>query len=159
ARRGVTRSSSMISVPGSMAARSHPRTSTTTSRRARCCSARSSRHTAAGRSMSSASWPTPSPLRKERPGSMPTVVLLGSLDTKGAEYEFLRERLVEHGVATLLIDTGVLGAATPNADITPADVAAEGGVDLETLRVKHDRGDALAVMTAGATTILKRLHA
>ena len=60
---------------------------------------------------------------------MPTVVLLGSLDTKGAEYEFLRDRLVEHGVTTLLIDTGVMGAATTTADISAADVAAEGGID------------------------------
>ncbi len=90
---------------------------------------------------------------------MPTVVLLGSLDTKGAEYEFLRDRLVEHGVATLLIDTGVMGAATTKADIPAADVAAEAGFDLETLRARHDRGDALAAMTAGATSILRRLHA
>ena len=90
---------------------------------------------------------------------MPTVVLLGSLDTKGAEYEFLRDRLVEHGVATLLIDTGVMGAATTSADIPAADVAAEGGFDLETLRARHDRGEALAAMTAGATSILRRLHA
>jgi uncharacterized protein (UPF0261 family) len=89
---------------------------------------------------------------------MPTVVLLGSLDTKGAEYEFLRERLIEHGVSTVLIDMGVVGDATIVADIPAAEVAAEGGTDLKTLRERQDRGDALAVMTVGATAILRRLH-
>jgi uncharacterized protein (UPF0261 family) len=90
---------------------------------------------------------------------MPTVVLLGSLDTKGAEYEFLRGRLVEHGMATLLIDTGVMGQDKTVADIGPAEVAAKAGADLETLRNKHDRGEALEAMTSGATAILGDLYA
>ncbi len=89
---------------------------------------------------------------------MPTVVLLGSLDTKGAEYGFLRERLIEHGMTTILIDTGVLGGSSIDADIGAAEVAANGGVDLETLRDQHDRGEALAVMTAGATAIIAGLY-
>jgi uncharacterized protein (UPF0261 family) len=36
-----------------------------------------------------------------------TVVLLGTLDTKGKEYEYLRDRLREHGVDVLLVDAGV----------------------------------------------------
>jgi uncharacterized protein (UPF0261 family) len=38
---------------------------------------------------------------------MSTVVLLGTLDTKGEEYAFLRDRLREHGVDVLLVDAGV----------------------------------------------------
>ena len=38
---------------------------------------------------------------------MKTVVLVGTLDTKGAEYAFLRDRLHDHGVATLLVDAGI----------------------------------------------------
>jgi uncharacterized protein (UPF0261 family) len=90
---------------------------------------------------------------------MPTVVLLGSLDTKGVEYGFLRDRLIQHGMTTILVDTGVIGNASTVADIGPADVAARAGTDLETLRDRHDRGDALAAMTAGATAILGSLYA
>src|SRR5919206_457960 len=38
---------------------------------------------------------------------MATVVLLGTLDTKGHEYAFLRDRLLSAGVDVLVLDTGV----------------------------------------------------
>jgi uncharacterized protein (UPF0261 family) len=38
-----------------------------------------------------------------------TVLLVGALDTKGAEYAYLRERLRVHGVDTILADAGVEG--------------------------------------------------
>lgn len=40
---------------------------------------------------------------------MAIVVAIGTLDTKGAEYGFLRDRLLEHGVDVILVDAGVLG--------------------------------------------------
>ena len=36
-----------------------------------------------------------------------TVLLVGTLDTKGAEYAYLRERLRLHGVEAILADAGV----------------------------------------------------
>ena len=42
------------------------------------------------------------------------VVLLGTLDTKGHEYAFLRDRLRKQGVDALLVDTGVF--AVPHAE-------------------------------------------
>ena len=36
-----------------------------------------------------------------------TVLLVGTLDTKGAEYAYLRERLRLHGVDAILADAGV----------------------------------------------------
>ena len=39
---------------------------------------------------------------------MATVVCVGTLDTKGREYAFLRDRVREHGVDALLIDAGEL---------------------------------------------------
>ena len=38
---------------------------------------------------------------------MPTVVLIGTLDTKGHEYAYLRDRVREQGVDVALIDAGV----------------------------------------------------
>ena len=35
-----------------------------------------------------------------------TVVLVGTLDTKGREYAFLRDRLQAAGVGTILVDAG-----------------------------------------------------
>ena len=60
---------------------------------------------------------------------MPTVVLLGSLDTKGQEYEFLRGRLIGHGVDVVLVDFGVMGPPGTPPDITAAEVAAAGRLE------------------------------
>ena len=62
--------------------------------------------------------------------SPPTVVLVGTLDTKGTEYAFLRERLEQAGVATLLVDVGTQGPPRTPADVPREEVAAAGGFDL-----------------------------
>ena len=88
---------------------------------------------------------------------MPTVVLLGSLDTKGQEYEFLRNRLIGHGVDVVLIDFGVMGPPETPPDITAAEVAMAGGSSLEAIRTGGERGEAMAIMTVGVTAICRRL--
>ncbi|HEY8339795.1 MAG TPA: Tm-1-like ATP-binding domain-containing protein [Egibacteraceae bacterium] len=89
---------------------------------------------------------------------MPTVVLLGTLDTKGAEYEFLRERLRSAGVDTVVVDAGVFGAQHATPDITCEEVAAAAGADVQALRDAGDRGAAVNTMAEGATAVLLRLH-
>ena len=54
-------------------------------------------------------------------------VILGSLDTKGPEVDFLRQQVRAQGGTPLVIDTGVLNEATVPADITRQEVAAAGG--------------------------------
>ncbi|MBD0291762.1 MAG: Tm-1-like ATP-binding domain-containing protein, partial [Thermoleophilia bacterium] len=89
---------------------------------------------------------------------MPTVALFGTLDTKGAEYEYFRERVRAHGADVVLVDVGVLepGAA---ADIPRQEVAAAAGADVEELARVGDRGAAVGAMARGAAEIAKRLHA
>ena len=93
---------------------------------------------------------------------MATVVLLGSLDTKGREYRFVCERLLEAGVTPVLVDFGVLSDPTVKTDISAAEVAAAAGHTLEELRLarkeKDNRAVALDVMTAGLIAILDRLR-
>ena len=63
----------------------------------------------------------------------PTVLLVGTLDTKGDEYAFLRDRLREAGVDVLVADAGTLGPPTIEADISREELAAAGGADLAAL--------------------------
>ena len=42
-------------------------------------------------------------------GARTTVVLVGTLDTKGLEYRYFRDRLVELGVDVVLVDAGIVG--------------------------------------------------
>lgn len=89
---------------------------------------------------------------------MATVVLLGTLDTKGAEYAFLRDRILELGCDVIVVDAGVM-APSPLADITADEVAEAAGEDRAALAASGDRGVAMAAMTRGATEIVRRLHA
>lgn len=89
---------------------------------------------------------------------MPTVILLGTLDTKGEEYEFLRDELSERGVSTVVIDAGVLGDPVFPPDIDRTEVAKAGGSTLADLAAANDRGGAIDVMSKGAATIVCRLH-
>lgn len=84
----------------------------------------------------------------------PTVVLLGALDTKGAEYDFVRARLNDVGVATLTVDFGVLGEPQTDADIDRETVARAGGTELGALITAADRGSAMTAMTRGAVQIV-----
>jgi uncharacterized protein (UPF0261 family) len=86
------------------------------------------------------------------------VALIGSLDTKGEEYAYLRDRLADQDVATLVIDTGILGAPAFAPDISADEVAAAGGEDRKSLVARNDRGHGVAVMCAGAAAIVARLH-
>src|SRR5829696_2918557 len=90
---------------------------------------------------------------------MATVVLIGTLDTKGREYAFLRDRLREHGVETVLVDAGVLGEPKAEPDVTREEVARAGGASAAELARAGDRGAAVAAMARGAGEVVKRLQA
>jgi uncharacterized protein (UPF0261 family) len=89
---------------------------------------------------------------------MPTIVLLGTLDTKGAEYDFLRERLRGHGMEVLVVDAGTMGQSEHAVEISSDEVAAAAGVERAALAAARDRGTAIAAMRDGAERIVLRLH-
>jgi uncharacterized protein (UPF0261 family) len=87
-----------------------------------------------------------------------TVLLLGTLDTKGDEFAFLRARLRDAGVGVLLADVGTLEPASVEPDITREEVGAAAGVDVEGLRAAGDRGAAISGMAGAAATLARRLY-
>jgi uncharacterized protein (UPF0261 family) len=89
---------------------------------------------------------------------VPTVVLAGTLDTKGQEYAYLRDRVREHGVDVLLVDVGVFEPQVV-PDVGRDEVAAASGADVAELAAAGDRGRAVSAMGEGATAVLQRLHA
>lgn len=87
-----------------------------------------------------------------------TVLLIGAFDTKGPEYAFLRERILESGCAVLTLNTGVLGGCDLfPIDIGAAEVARAAGLDIATLRASRDRGEAMKAFAAGAPVVVRRL--
>jgi uncharacterized protein (UPF0261 family) len=89
---------------------------------------------------------------------VPTVVLVGTLDTKGKEYDYLRNRLREQGVDVLLVDAGVFEPLI-EADVPREEVAAAAGADVAALAEAGDRGAAVEVMGRGSAEVVRRLHA
>jgi uncharacterized protein (UPF0261 family) len=87
------------------------------------------------------------------------VVLVGALDTKHAEYGFVRDRLVAAGVACLLVDTSVLHPPGVAPDVDRRTVAAAGGADHVALVAAADRNAAVSAMARGAGAVVGRLHA
>jgi uncharacterized protein (UPF0261 family) len=88
-----------------------------------------------------------------------TIVIAGALDTKGAEFAFVKELIAARGLTPLLVDFGVLGDSEIRAEISNAEVARAGGGDLQQLRASRDKAEAMKVMTAGLTVIVRGLHA
>ncbi len=90
---------------------------------------------------------------------MAIVALLGTLDTKGREYAFLRERLRELGVEVLVVDAGIHEPVGIEPDIRREEVASAAGADVAVLAAARDRGTAINAMAAGAEAVATRLHA
>jgi uncharacterized protein (UPF0261 family) len=88
---------------------------------------------------------------------MTTVVLLGTLDTKGIEYEYLRQRVQESGCEVILIDAGIKSAPLTKPDITNEALAKAVGADVAQLAAAGDRGVAVETMARGATAIVQNL--
>lgn len=86
------------------------------------------------------------------------VILLGTLDTKGQEFKYIKELIESTGVRTVVIDAGVKGKPYFPPDIANDRVAAAGGTPLAELLRKDDRGLAMEVMTKGAARILAELY-
>ncbi|MBI3957165.1 MAG: Tm-1-like ATP-binding domain-containing protein [Chloroflexi bacterium] len=86
------------------------------------------------------------------------IALIGALDTKGEDFAFAQAEIERHGLAALVIDTGVMGEPAFAPEVSAAEVAAAGGRSLAELRAAGDRGAAIGVMAAGAAVLLKRLY-
>lgn len=88
----------------------------------------------------------------------PTVVLLGTLDTKGTEYDYFRRCLAEAEVDVILVDTGIREPQGAEPDVDRNEVAQLGGSSIPELIEANDRAHALDVMSLGASAILRRLR-
>lgn len=86
------------------------------------------------------------------------ILIIGALDTKGAEFAYLRDQIAGLGAETLVMDIGVVGEPPFAPGIASAEVARAAGADLGQLRADHDRGAAMAAMGRGAAALARRLY-
>jgi len=85
------------------------------------------------------------------------IIILATLDTKGEEADFLKNQIESLGDKVIIIDSGVVGKPTIEADITREEVAAKGGIPLSDLLKNPTRERAAPVMVEGAIKIVKEL--
>jgi len=86
------------------------------------------------------------------------VLLIGTLDTKGREFDFLNGILNKNGINTIVMDCGVLGKPFFKPDISRYEVALSGGTGIEYLQSEKDRGHSMEVMMKGVLELTGKLY-
>jgi len=88
------------------------------------------------------------------------VLIIATLDTKGEETLYLRDRIRALGCRALVLDISMRdGPHCREADIPAREVAAAGGSSIEEVQASKERSATTAVMTRGAIAIAKGLSA
>ena len=87
-----------------------------------------------------------------------SILLIGTLDTKGTEFAYVRDQILEAGISTLVLDASVLGQPAFAADIPREKVYEAGGISFEKVRQQADRGKAIDAAARGAARIAQDLH-
>jgi uncharacterized protein (UPF0261 family) len=89
---------------------------------------------------------------------MPFVYLLATLDTKGPDADFVRQRLLELGVKVRLVDVGCLGEPAAVADIDRTTLFHAAGKSHAELVARGDRSTAIQAATQGAVKLITEAH-
>ncbi len=87
-----------------------------------------------------------------------TVAILGTFDTKGDEFLYVKQLFEQLGINTLTIHCGIFDA-TFAPDVPNDEVSAAVDIDLSTLVEKRDRALATATMTEGVKKLVPALYA
>lgn len=93
------------------------------------------------------------------PNSNKTIAVLGTLDSKGEEHNFVAKLIREKGHTPLLIDVGTGTEPTIRPDISRHEVAEAGGIDLDALMARKDRGECVVAMSEAAPNLMAKLAA
>ncbi|MBK6650302.1 MAG: Tm-1-like ATP-binding domain-containing protein [Betaproteobacteria bacterium] len=88
----------------------------------------------------------------------PTILLIGTADTKSDELLYLRERMQFAGATVLVMDVGVLEPGTFTPDISNNDVAVAAGSTIEAVKNAGDENKAMTLMALGACTLAAKLQ-
>lgn len=88
-----------------------------------------------------------------------TVCIVGTMDTKGLEFAFIKAQIESSGVSTCVVNTGIVGEPQLAADVSADEVARKAGSSLQTLRDEGDRGNSVAVMAQGAAVLVAEKQA
>jgi len=86
-----------------------------------------------------------------------TIAIIGTFDSKGTEYEFIKSKIEELGCNTFTIHIGTFEPKF-KPDVSNVDVCHEVGLDIKEIAAKNDRGQAVSALSKGIRTIILRLY-
>lgn len=89
----------------------------------------------------------------------PTILLIGTVDTKSDEIAFMRARIESVGARALVMDVGVLGRGGFTPDVLNTEVAQAAGLTLQQVSESGDENSAMVLMARGASILAMQLHA
>ena len=90
---------------------------------------------------------------------MKRILMLGTFDSKGHEFDYLYAELIRRNVQVLTMNAGVYAPTSSfPIDIVASEVAQAAGEDLENIRRIGDRGQAMKAMCEGARRLVVRLQ-
>ncbi|MEO2002722.1 MAG: Tm-1-like ATP-binding domain-containing protein [Candidatus Poribacteria bacterium] len=87
------------------------------------------------------------------------VGIVGTMDTKGPEFAFVKERIEALGLGTLVVNAGIAGEPKLEPDVGAEEVAVAANTTLAALRAEGDRGASVAAMAEGAAQVVPQLYA
>ncbi|MBW1862176.1 MAG: Tm-1-like ATP-binding domain-containing protein [Deltaproteobacteria bacterium] len=87
------------------------------------------------------------------------VLIISTMDTKGEETLYLKEKLKKLGIEPLLMDLSMRGSEDSPAHITPDRVAMAGGSNIEEIYASQDRARITNITTKGASCLAGELYA
>lgn len=88
---------------------------------------------------------------------MKTIAVIGTFDTKGKEFKYVKDLIESLGCKTFTIHTGVFEPVF-EPDVSNADVAAAAGGDIKEIQERHDRAHATATLSKGVEVLLPKLY-
>jgi len=89
---------------------------------------------------------------------MKTIVIVGTLDTKGKQIQFVKEQIEVSGHRVIIMDNSTRQEPSIKADITCDEIAEAAGASIDELRRSKERARITSIMTEGTIRKAKELH-
>lgn len=87
------------------------------------------------------------------------IAIVATLDTKGPEVAYLRDRLASFGMAAMVIDVGIIGEPVGIVpDVTHEQLAEHSGLTIEAVRESGNRGRAVEIMRELVTKFVRERY-
>lgn len=84
-----------------------------------------------------------------------SILIISTLDTKGEETFYLRDKIGSTGLKPIMMDLSMGSAGESPAEITPAQVATAGGSSIEKIISSRERSKITGITIAGASKLAK----